>query len=455
METRYRTLFAMTVAVVLGAGDRLAAQQGNGERTSIAPQADSAAAARAAYRRAIGAYRHHDLQKARTEMRVAAEAWPTQQVYLEGAASLAAAARDTFDTVVWLDRLAALGVGPNLARDTTFASLTGAPAFDSAAARLRRATAPIPSGRVRLSVADTTFHAEGIAFDPRSRQWFLGSVRQRRIVAIGAQGATRDFVATASDGLAGVFGMAVDAARRTLWVATTALPRMVAYTAADSGRAGVFAYDIDAGTLRRRLWVPRDSSAHTLGDVAVAPNGDVYATDSQSPWILKVPAAGDTLERFMTHPVFRSLQGMAIAPDGRTAYVADYSHGILRIDLVAHTVTPLLPAPGVTLLGIDGLYVRDGALVGVQNGVVPARVVRLCLDDAHALVRRIQVLDRNPDLADEPTLAAVVGDSLFYVATSQWEKFDDAGRHRPGTVLKPATVIGVAIPSTKDCEATR
>ena len=158
-----------------------------------------------------------------------------------------------------------------------------------------------------------------------------------------------------------------------------------------------------------------------------------------------MPPAGDTLERFMTHPLFRSLQGMAIVPDGRTMYVADYSHGILRVDLVTRTATALRPAPGVTLLGIDGLYLRDGTLIGVQNGVVPARVVRLCLDDAHALVQHIQVLDRNPDLADEPTLAAIVGDSLYYVATSQWEKFDDAGRRVPATVLKPATVIGVPI----------
>ena len=451
METRYRTLSALTVAIVLAGGDRVAAQQGNGSRLSIAPQADSAAAARAAYRRAIGAYRQGDLQKARTEMRLAAKAWPTQQVYLQGAASLAAAARDTSDAVRWLDRLATLGVGPNLASDTMFASLRGAPAFDSAAARLRRATAPVTNGRVRFSVPDTTFHAEGIAFDPRSRQWFLGSVRQRRIVAIGAEGA-HDFVAAASDGLAGVFGMAVDATRRTLWVATTALPRMVPYSVDDSGRAGVFAYDIDARTLRRRVWLARDSSAHTLGDVVVAANGDVYATDSQTPWILKVPAAGDTLERFMTHPLFRSLQGMAIAPDGRLMYVADYSHGVLRVDLVTRTVTALRSAPGVTLLGIDGLYERDGALIGVQNGVVPARVVRMCLDDAHARVQRIQVLDRNPDLADEPTLAAVVGDSLFYVATSQWEKFDDAGRRRAGTVLEPATVVGVAIPAAKECD---
>ena len=451
MAKRCRITFVACVAGVLIIGHPVSAQQRNGESAGPAPEADSAASARAAYRRAIAAYRQRDIATARTEMRVAAQAWPTQQAYLEAAASLAAAARDTSDAAAWLDRLAALGVGPDLSADTTFGALVGAPVFDSAAARLRRATAPVTTGRVRFTLADTAFHPEGIAFDSRSRRWFLGSVRQRRIVTIGADGSARDFVAPSSDDIAGVFGMTVDTTRRTLWVATTALPRMVPFTPADRGRAGAFAYDIDTGRLRRRVWLPRDSAAHTLGDVAVAPNGDVYASDSQSPWILKVPPHGDTLQRFMTHPLFRSLQGMAIVPDGRTMYVADYSHGILRIDLVARTATALRPGQRVTLLGVDGLYMRDGALLAVQNGVVPARVVRFCLDASRALVERAHVLDRNPALADEPTLAAVVGDSVFYVATSQWEKFDDTGRRRPGSTLKSVTVVGVRIPPAQDC----
>jgi sugar lactone lactonase YvrE len=386
-------------------------------------------------------------------MRAAAESWPTQQVYLEAAASLAAAARDTADAAAWLERLAALGVGPRIGGDTSFAALAGAAAFDSAAARLRRATDTVTNGRVRLTLADTMFHPEGVAFDARTGRWFVGSVRQRRIVAVERHGASRDFVAPAADGIGGVFGMAVDTERRMLWVATTALPRMMGFTAADSGRVGVFGYDIDTGRLRRRAWLRADSSAHMFGDVVVAPNGDVYASDSQSPWMLKVPVTADTLERFMTHPLFRSLQGMAIARDGRTMFVADYSHGVLRVDLVTRTAAAVRAASGVTLLGIDGLYVHDGALIAVQNGVVPARVMRFCLDGAGTRVHSGEVLDRNPAVAGEPTLGAVVGDSLFYVGSSQWETFDEAGRRRPGTSARPVTVIGVRLDGPRACRA--
>lgn len=429
-----------------------AAAQNGSSPTTGAPQADSAREARAAYRTAVAAYRQRDLVTARREMRRAAEWWPTQQAYLDGAVKLAAAARDTADAVRWLDRLTALGVGGDVRADTLFRALVGAPAFDSAASRHAAATAPVPHGRVRLTVVDTMLHPEGVAFDPRHERWFMGSVHERKIVAIEPDGRVHDFVASGSDGLAGVFGMAVDSVRRRLWVATTALPRMAGFTDADSGRVGVYGYDLDTGRLARKAWMSRDASVdHTFGDVAVAPDGDVYVSDSQAPWILALPAGSDSLVRFLTHPLLRSPQGMAITPDGAMMYVADYSHGLMRVSLASKAVEPMALAPGLTVLGVDGLYWHRGALIAVQNGVTPARVVRFCLDPSGRSVRHVDVLDRNPALADEPTLGAIVGDSLVYVATSEWEKWDDTGQRVAGTRLRPATALSVALDSSSAC----
>ena len=422
--------------------------------TASAPstRADSAQRARAAYRLAVAAYGRHDLVGARREMLRAADAWPTQQAYLEAAARLAAIAGDTADAVHWLDRLAQLGIGNEVANDTMFRAMAGAPAFAAAASRLQNATAPVVRSRVRLTVADSTLHPEGIAFDPRHERWFIGSVRQRRIVAVERDGSSHDFVGARSGGLAGVFGMAVDSVRRTLWVATTALPRMVGFTPADSARVGVFAYDLESGRLGREVWLPRDSAmAHTFGDVAVAPNGDVYVSDSQAPWIFKLAAGADSLERFLTHPLFRSLQGMAITPDGATMYVADYSHGIIQVSLVSRTVIPLAASHGVTQLGVDGLYWHRGSLIAVQNGVAPARIVRFCLDSNGRSIRLLETLDRNPSAADEPTLGTIARDSLFYVATGAWEKYDDSGKRIAGTRLRLATVLALSLGASPSC----
>jgi len=443
---------AIMVVAVATSIATVAHAQATAASSPLPPRADSAQRARTAFRLATAAYGQHDLVTARREMLRAADVWPTQQVYLEAAAKLAAMTGDTADAARWLDRLAELGIGSAVRTDTVFRALGGAPAFAAAAARVDTATAPAVRSRVRLTVADTTLHPEGIAFDSRLGRWFVGSVRQRRVVAVERDGRAHDFVPARSGGLAGVFGMAVDSVRRVLWVATTALPRMEGFTPADGGRVGVYGYDLDTGRLLRNAWMPRDSStAHTFGDVAVAPNGDVYVSDSEAPWILRLALGRDSFERFVTHPLFRSLQGMAIAPDGATMYVADYSHGLLSVSLVSRTVTPLGASRTMTLLGVDGLYWHRGSLVGVQNGVIPARVVRFCLDSSGRSVRRLEMLDRNPAVADEPTLGAVVGDSLFYLATSQWEKYDDSGKRIANTRLLPATVLGVALDSRSAC----
>jgi sugar lactone lactonase YvrE len=418
----------------------------------MAPRADSAQRARAAFRLAMTAYSQHDLVGARREMVRAAEAWPTQQVYLEAAAKLAAMTGDTADATRWVDRLATLGIGSPVRTDTVFRAVGTASAFVAAAARLDSATAPAVRSRVRLTVADTTLHPEGVAFDSRRGRWFVGSVRQRRVVAVERDGRVHDFVPARSDGIAGVFGMAVDSVRRVLWIATTALPRMEGFTPSDSGRVGVYGYDLETGRLVRSAWMPRDSSvAHTFGDVAVAPNGDVYVSDSEAPWILRLAHGTDSLVRFVTHPLFRSLQGMAITPDGETMYVADYAHGLLSVSLVSRVVTPVSAPQTMTVLGVDGLYWHRGALVGVQNGVIPARVVRFCLDSSGRSVRRLELLDRNPAVADEPTLGTVAGDSLFYVATGQWEKYDDSGKRVANTRLRPVTVLGVGLDFGSAC----
>ena len=187
-------------------------------------------------------------------MKQAADAWPTQQTYLENGAGLAGQAGDAAGAALWLNRLADLGIGTGVGDDTTFRAFVGTPAFDAAVKRLATATAPLARSRVRLTVADTMLHPEGVTFDARTGRWFVGSIRQRRVIVVERDGTTRDFVPPEADGIGGVFGMAVDDARRTLWVATTSLPRMQGFTAADSGRVGVYGYDLGTGRLRRSAW---------------------------------------------------------------------------------------------------------------------------------------------------------------------------------------------------------
>ncbi len=78
-------------------------------------------------------------------------------------------------------------------------------------------------------------------------------------------------------------------------------------------------------------------------------------------------------------------------------------------------------------LGIDGLYYHDDALIGIQNGVTPHRVVRLELGRGSKRISCSVVLKRSHPLHHEPTLGTLVGRELYYVANSQYERFREDG----------------------------
>ena len=160
----------------------------------------------------------------------------------------------------------------------------------------------------------------------------------------------------------------------------------------------------------------------------------------------------DSLEAFVASPLLLSAQGLALDADERTLYVADYARGILRVDLTTREVTPV-PAPDdMLVLGTDGLYLVGGALVAIQNGVTPHRVVRSHSRPGRETHRVGQVLERaRPDYA-EPTLGVVVGNELYYMANSQWEQFRD-----DGTIDAPdgAAAAAGAAPAPLRCRRRR
>ncbi|HEX7023423.1 MAG TPA: hypothetical protein VF187_01285, partial [Gemmatimonadales bacterium] len=116
------------------------------------------------------------------------------------------------------------------------------------------------------------------------------------------------------------------------------------------------------------------------------------------------------------------------------------------IDLETRQVQALPAPPRTTTLGIDGLAWYDGSLIGVQNGVSPARVIRLVLDTAGRRIRQVEVLDRNTTQAPAPTIGTVWGGRYFYVANSQWEAYDDAGGLLSGVRMDAPRILELVLP---------
>ena len=405
--------------------------------TPLSAQLDSVVASRAAYREAVAAYKARDLRAFLRHATEASRLRPTHGAALYALASAHALLGDTADAVAALRRFAALGYTGDVAADSDFVSLARVPAFIRVRGELERNAAPLSRGRPAFTLPEKDLLTEGIAYDPGSRSFFVSSVHQRKILRVDRGGRATEFVGPDA-GMWAPLGMRTDPKRRALWVASTAVPQMKGYAPADSFRSGIFRFDLATGALTGRFPVAADGRPHALGDVVVTRRGDVYATDSRSPIIYRVPAGGDTLEPFLESPLLLSGQGLALDTAERVLYVADYARGLLRVDLETRAIAPMAVPDSILALGIDGLYQVPRGLVAIQNGITPHRVARFALDPGGTGVVGAAVLERaRPDYA-EPTLGVVVDGALFYVANSQWEQFrDDGGIEAPAELRRP------------------
>ena len=433
------TTHARTIAVFVMLSRATQAQTSTG----IAA-VDSASVARTSWSRASIALREHKPDVARAEIDRAATAWPTQPAYLWASATFAARAGDTSRLRDMLASLAMMGLGRDLRRDSSFARYMNVPTIAPLVGRLRAQAAGEPHSHVRATLSDSTFWPEGVDYDSRTGRFYVASIRHRTIAEVARGRPPRELWARDKPDMGAVYGVRVDAARGVLWATMSAPRRIVSDAAGDSTIAALIRIRLRDGAIERR-WNVVSTGPHTLGDLAVGPAGDVFVTDSDQPVLYRLRAGGDALER-ITHPLFHSLQGIAPAPDGRIVYVADYSHGILRVDLSTSTVDRVDDAPGSTSLGCDGIVWDRGAIIAVQNGVSPARIMRFVLDSSGRRIVRADLLDRNSAIADEPTIGTIAGREFVYVANSQWEKFDADGARRRNVHLTAPILLAVPLP---------
>lgn len=436
-----KALFGLIVVasmIPVGKGRRVTAQSPTG-----IPAVDSAAVARSAWSKAMRAFRANDLPSARQEVEHAAAAWPSQPTYLWARAILAARGRDTAALMSALGDYAQLGLGRDLRADTTFAVYADRPWFARLASAHDANRAVIARSTVRMNLTDSTLYPEGVDFDPRSGRYYIGSIRHRTVVEASPDGKQRELLTRDARGNGAVLGVRVDAKHGVVWATMTGIPQMEGYTPQDSTIAALVRIRISDGAIEKRY----DFSAsvpHVLGDLAIGPNGDVFVSDSRDPAVYRLRPGNDSLE-IVRNPLFRSLQGLAPTPDGRFVYLADYSHGMLRLDLADNSVVRLEDPPHATTLGNDGIAFFNGAIIAVQNGVAPSRIMRFELDREGKRIIAASVLDRNWKIADEPTIGTVVGDEFVYVANSQSEKYNDDGSRKTNIPLTAPVLLAVPL----------
>lgn len=375
------------------------------------------------WKQAMGAYRAKDYPAYFENMKGVVQFRPDNPNMKYNFAGAHALVGNKPEALALLQQLADMGLIYDAAADADFNSLKESAGFKDILKQFTQNQMPVGHSEVAFMLPEKDLITESVAFDPQTAAYFISSVHKRKIVRLNAKGESQDF-ATSQAGLWSVLGLKVDAPRGILWACSAALPEMQDYKKEEEGSSGVFKFDLKTGKLIKPYLLSNPPPAHVFGDLAISGNGDVYISDSVSPALYRIAREKDELELFLTSELFRSLQGVTFSPDEKYLFVADYSVGLLLVDLAARQVKKITAPDNVAFTTVDGMYFYKNSLIAIQNGINPQRVVRFFLNKNFDRIERAEVIAANHPLFNEPTLGLLQQDTFYFIANSQWSSFN-------------------------------
>ena len=334
------------------------------------------------------------------------------------------------DALALATEVADRGLALDLSGDP-YAPLREHPGYAGLAQRFEANAAPRGDGRTVIEIPDRGLLPEALLRDGDG--WLVGSVRTGAVLRSGDLSAPVVLL----DG--GIFDL-----ERHGELLIAAVNNQLAYQGSgeEPPRASVVEFDPASGEVRRSVSLEGDA---LFGDIELAADGSVYASDSITPRILSLRPGSDRLTELAADPRFVNLQGLALDEGRSLLFVADYLAGLFVFDPATGKVQAIANPSGAHLGGIDGLYLHRGDLVGVQNGVSPQRIVRIRLDRQGTTALALQVLQQALPGWNEPTHGVVGGDEFCYLATSNWPAYGDDGQLVDEARLAPLRIMSVAL----------
>jgi hypothetical protein len=272
----------------------------------------------------------------------------------------------------------------------------------------RRTSSPSATTTYTLRT-EKELYPEGLAVDSARRRIWLNSTNQNKIVQSGFEGAGTTDLATPYHGKLRGTGLLLHAG---LLLAL-----------------GNDNYDATAGALHKsvlQVLNPADgtllrsyehvSTERTLfNDISVDASGLAYITNTSEGALYTIPNIGESggLELLLKATELEGANGLCLSARSRRLFIAT-SEGLRIYDLSSRT---FLPYQNKASAGIDGLKYHEGSLYGLRGGLV--RYVLNATEDA---VVREEVLIPNHPLFDAPTSLCIVENTVFLLANSQFGK---------------------------------
>ncbi|HEX5719195.1 MAG TPA: SMP-30/gluconolactonase/LRE family protein [Thermoanaerobaculia bacterium] len=357
-------------------------------------------------------------------------------------ATAQAKAGNKVEAFQWLEKAVDRGLDFDLPDEPALAQLREMPGAKELLARAAVSNRRVVNrGRVAFRIPEKDLIPEGIAHDPETGAFYVGSLYKRKIVRIDKAGKASDFTASGQDGIWDVLGLKVDPARRTLWACSGAGPSAGEL----DGTSSLFRYDLATGKYLGRYDLP--GRPHLCNDIALGKDGELFFTDSKGGILyrLRPQDAEYRMETLAGPGTFIYPNGIAISPDLSKLFVADFKNGLSIVDVSTGQVRPLPHPERVHVAGIDGLYFHRGSLIAVQNSAGTDRVVRFRLNAALDAIESEEVLESRNPLFDIPTTGVLAGGALAVIANSQLDSVDGHGHLKSGVELTEPVILEIPV----------
>jgi hypothetical protein len=320
--------------------------------------------------------------------------------------------RETREALALLKECLALQEGFDPSGDPAFLGLKEIKEFAAQIENVHRDFPIVAQAREAVRTTEKDLVPEGLSYDAQRNVFYLSSLNRRKIVEIGRDGRTSDFVPADRYGLLPVLGIRMSPTDDTVW----------ADSFTGSGRTELLHFD-SAGKLLGRF-KPEGSAKHGFNDLVIRKNGEVITTDSLANMVLRFDPAARTFSPLpLDRPLFYP-NGITLSEDDHALYIAD-SLGVVRVDLANGESRDVDPGPRSTLAGIDGLYWHNGSLIGIQSGIGSPRVAAFRLSSDGLRVTRTTVLENRSNLCILPTTGAIRGSDFFFIANSQIDNMNN------------------------------
>ena len=227
-----------------------------------------------------------------------------------------------------------------------------------------------------------SLHPEGVAYDPYRDGFLVTSLKHGTVSTVDRHGRTR--VLVGDPGLISTIGVHVDAARDRVLVAGSdngVGDRTGPATAGRTAQLGIYSLSTGARLSLVDLAAVGGDGGHFANDIAVAPDGTAYVTDSAAGIVYRVTTSGNAevlvRDTRLSSPDGNGANGIVLH-DG-VLIVGNFSAGTLwRVPLTAPADVRQVRV-AESLVGVDGLTLEpDGTILAVTNslGGGPAARVR-------------------------------------------------------------------------------